>query len=130
MYTLEQLPGEPIIIMTYKEPFDWQTEIPEASVEFVRMLEEQPGPVYFIHDFGFVGATVADAIFTTNYVTRISKVLHHPKMKEFLATRASGLVALAAKGMDSDIFGNVPVKAFDTVEEALEYARMNIQANL
>ena len=49
MYTLEQLPGEPIIIMTYKEPFDWQTEIPEASVTFIEMLEDQPEPVYSVY---------------------------------------------------------------------------------
>jgi hypothetical protein len=57
-------------------------------------------------------------------------LLTHPLMKEFLVVTNVKLVELAAKGLSSDIFGNVAVQVFETLEDALAYAREQIAAEV
>lgn len=50
-------------------------------------------------------------------------LFHHPKVKQVLLVVGDIMQELSAKGMQSDTFGNVNIRTFKSVEEALAYAR-------
>ena len=75
--------------------------------------------------------TIADTVKAANFgagTTSIKGVFHHPKLIEFVVITEIGLVELAAKGMGSPMFGNLPVSVFKTKEEALSYVREKLAA--
>jgi hypothetical protein len=50
----------------------------------------------------------------------------HPNVKETLLLIDSEMMRLAAQGFGSDAFGNVPMKVFTSMDEALDYAGANL----
>ncbi len=50
-------------------------------------------------------------------------IFHHPNVRSVIYVTKSNLTALAAKGMDSDVFGNLNISVFGTLEEALTHVR-------
>ena len=53
-------------------------------------------------------------------------MLHHPHVKELIIVTQAKMEELAAKGLNSDIFGNVPISVFETMEDAVAYARSRL----
>lgn len=50
-------------------------------------------------------------------------IFHHPNTCSISYVTQSGVVALAAKGMDSKVFGHLKINVFGTLEEALAHVR-------
>lgn len=123
-YTTERLPGEPIVIS--HNTADWKigTHLPEASEAAIAMLEAANEPCYYISDMSLVSMSLDDVIKAANHAARGgSDILHHPLMKQFLLVTNSRLVELAGKGLEHDVFGNVNIRVFTSLEDALTYAR-------
>lgn len=123
----EKLPGEPIIVNTTYETWEVHKHHAEGSEEVIALMEEAGKPIYYICDMRRMSLTLQDIIKSANMGTRDSgALLTHPLMKEFLVVTNVKLIELAAKGLSSDIFGNVAVKVFETPEDALAYAREQV----
>jgi hypothetical protein len=87
-------------------------------------LDSLDEPVYFINDTSAVDFDLATVIEGSNLVARgENPIFHHPNIRSVIYVTQSDLGALAAKGMDSNAFGNVDVKIFRTLDEALAYVR-------
>jgi hypothetical protein len=128
MYTLRKLPGEPIILVTFIEPFIWHSEIPEVAKELIGMLESQTKPVYVICDFANAAASISDIAFTADFVLRMgNRILGHPNVIELLPVQASGLMEMAGTDMSLDMYDNVPPEVMETIEQALRFLRENIK---
>jgi hypothetical protein len=56
-------------------------------------------------------------------ITRQFALFKHPNIREALLVTQSPVASLAAKGLNSPIFGNARLTIFKTLKEALEYAR-------
>lgn len=125
----EKLPGEPIIMNTTYENWEVHKHQAEGTADVIALMEEAGEPIYYICDLRRLSFSMQDLIYSANMGTReTGALLTHPLMKEFLVVTNARLIELAAKGLSSDIFGNVAVKVFETPEDALAYAREQVAA--
>ncbi len=121
---VEKLPGEPILVSTVFEAWNSVDELGDGLNQAIEHLDAADEPLYLVADVSGLKLDLRDVILVANQTARGSKaILHHPNLREFLVVTDLKLFELAARGLDSEIFGNVPVSVFGTLEEALEHAR-------
>ena len=93
------------------------------------MLYSLEEPIYYIYDLSEAQLNLAEVVIGANRgAGSSSSTLRHPIVKEVLVITRSSLIKLAAKGLNTEVFGFVPVSVFETLDEALEYARSQIAA--
>ena len=117
------LPGEPILIQTLDKEFNFGTDGKPLLEKTMATLDAQSEPIFYIADMTEVDFSLDDVIGASNLVTRQVAMFRHPKMREGIIITESFLMNLAAKGLNSPIFGDIKVKVFKTVDEALAYVR-------
>ena len=123
-YHIEKLPGKPIIIAALQADFKIANDWEEFISKLMALLDDQPEPVFYISDLRQASFSFDDLLTGTNLATRgSSAVLKHPNVRENLVITTSSMLKLAAKGLNSVTFGNIDVKVFDSVEEALAYCQ-------
>jgi hypothetical protein len=123
-YTLEKLPGEPIVVFQATKSYDLEADTPVALDELTRIVDSSDIDLIYIADVRNITFDLADLAYSANLTTRgEGAIFHHPKLREIIAVTTSKLVELTFRGMDSDVYGGVKVAVFPTLEEALEYAR-------
>jgi hypothetical protein len=125
-YTVKKLPGEPIIYCWMSET--WKaSELPAVFEQVAVILDVSSEPLILITSAQNIDLTLDDMIATASFAAGGSdSLLHHPKLQEFIFVTTVRKLQLAAKTLDSDAFGNVPVKIFDSEDEAFVYARARI----
>ena len=122
-YSIEKLPGEPVILTIMGEDFSME-EHEEFLGELIALFDSQPEPVYLIADVENYTFSLQDLLIAVNKAARGgAAILHHPNLAGTLTVSTSKLMRLSAKGVKSDTFGNVHAEIFNTVEEALTYVR-------
>ncbi len=123
-YEIEKLPGEPILVCTLSETWSVSNDLSATIDQITEHLDAADEPLYYINDVsGGLKVDLKDVILAANQAARgSSAIFHHPNFKKFLMVTDLKLFELAVRGLDSEIFGNVPVAVFQTLEEALEYA--------
>jgi hypothetical protein len=125
-FTVVKYPNEPIIIQTFNEDYDMQAEIALSNRTTSEALDNSPEDgVYLIDVFNFQ-ITFEEIVKGANIVARGERPLwHHPKLKQVVLVTADGLLRMAAEGMAASVFGGLKIPVFETLEEALAYARAN-----
>lgn len=123
VYTIEKLPDEPIIIQTIRSDSS-VAEVPDSMGSMRQLLEAGETPLFVIYDVSQASFGLQDILSGSNEASRSERpLLKHPNIRETLVVSTSDLVKMAARGMNSPIFGNIALKVFDTLEEALAYCR-------
>jgi hypothetical protein len=122
-YSVEKLQDEPIVIVKLLEIDQLQTSMPTSGTEVIAILDAVSEPVFLILDFGDIKISLDTIISSTNRTVRVDKFLTHPNVHEILDVTTNAMLRLAAKGLASKAFGNVKTRIFDTVADALAYAR-------
>ena len=123
-YTLDKLPGEPIVLSVVLE--GWQlSDLPAVIDGYLKLLEATDVPLFFVSDMTNLRIGFEDVIQAVSLATRGSTpVLHHPMSKALLVVTQSKLFELSALGIRSKVFGGgVKTYVFKTQEEALAFAR-------
>lgn len=122
-FSLEKLPDEPIIIGTIAG-VGALDETSSFVNQLTSLLDNEPGPLYFIIDMSQYSLSLEEMLTGTNQTTRGSMAFHnHPNLAGTIIISSSRMVKLAAKGMNTELFGNVHVKVFETMDDALAFAR-------
>ncbi len=131
-YTIRILPDEPIVIETLHSDFNLATEGGAAEAEMTALLESLQAPVYVIFDLHETSFGLDDLIAGANMLTRGvndtaprrgKPFFSHPNVRQLVMVSASPVIQLAAKGMNSPIFGHRDIKVVSTQEQALDYCR-------
>jgi hypothetical protein len=123
-YTIEKLPGDPIIVATTGEDFSISTEIDPLNVDLLKLLDAATEPIYYIVDVRTISISVSDAIYAATAVARTENApFRHPNMKHVIIVTESNLAKLSAKGLDSDVFGHLKVTVVESPDEAFAYVR-------
>ncbi len=123
-YIYEKLPSEAILVLTYNADYQVKSEGLPSIEEGVRLLNAEEKPVFLIIDLLKIPSLrMYDIVEGASMATRQTQLLTHPKNRENLLITQSKLYSMVAKGLDSFAFGNAKLKTFDTVDEALAYAR-------
>jgi hypothetical protein len=123
--TIEMLPDEPILLATYNNTFSFKEEGQIVQERVIAAFESASEPVFYIVDMREEPAfDFQEFLALTSQITRgQNALLHHPKMKENLIITQNNFFKVAARGLSADVFGGVKARIFDTLEEALAYAR-------
>ncbi len=126
-YTLEKLPGEPIVVFQAAKTYDLETDTPVALDELNAIADSSDVDLIYITDIRNIHFELSDMAYLSNLAARgQGAVFHHPRLKEIVAVTTSKLVELTFRGMGSEVYGRVRVAVFPTLEEALEYARSRL----
>ena len=123
-FTNEKLPDEPIIISVLSSSFSIGEDMAPIMAEVTALLEEANTPCYYVSDVRKIQIGLDDLLQGTSMASRGSQaLLHHPLVKEFLLVTDSKVLEMAGKGLRHDVFGNVNIRVFQSMEAALAYAR-------
>lgn len=128
-YTIEQLSQEPIYITVMTPEYSVSQDQAHSTAEGRAILDAVDEPVYWIVDIRQLSISLDDIISGSNQGARGEEPLwHHPMIKEFVFVSGSTLVKLAAKGLNTEVFGNLNLTVCDSVEQAIEMCRAKIQS--
>lgn len=125
---IEKLPNEPIIVEHVDTEFSFKTEANESIQIALSALDQQSEPVFYIIDATDAKMSLDDIIASASLVTKQFALFKHKNIRETLLVTQSHFTALAAKGLNSPIFGHVNLRVFKTLEEALSHAREAVKA--
>jgi hypothetical protein len=127
-FTLEKLPDEPIIVVTYLDTWDTARDIDLATKQVLDLMEPLDQPVFYVIDVTIEPKfALQDLMVYTQQLTQGGNpILKHRNMREHLVVTRSLTVKVATKGLNSPAFGKIPSQAFETLEEALTYARSSV----
>lgn len=126
-YKIEKLSGEPIVLI-HVDPYDFSMEGAQAfEKELTGLLDTQPQPVFVINvmppDYHISVNELLDA---TKLIQAQSHLYHHTNVKGLAAVSTDETLKLAYEGLGDTAFGSIRVVAFNTLEEALDFARSQV----
>ena len=123
-YTTEKLPNEPIVFAKLHTDFNIVEEGEPLNSDALALIEAQAEPVYYIADISDYPPSLDDVVSAVNWGGKgKAPTLNHPNVCEAIIVSRSAMVKLAVKGLRSASWGNMKVQCFETLEEALAYAR-------
>ena len=127
-YTLQQLPGEPIIIDAHMEPLD-----PNAYAVFakdlVALATSIEGTIWRIIDLSGVSLsfTLLVHVMAEEAKSGLPGTSGDPRVRPLLVGSGEA-IDLMVKGAQNQHYGSIEMQAFATQEEAIAYARAQIAA--
>lgn len=111
----------PVLTITVDSPMI-PDEIPVMIKEVGSWVERLDHPVYYVTDVTDVRLSLGDIMQAVQLATRgIKPLLHNPKIIEALVVTTDALTLMAARSINSYVFGNVKFKTFTTLDSALNY---------
>ncbi len=123
-YKVEALPGEPIIVTTLSAQSRIMEDMASSGAEVRALLDQAREPSFFIMDMSEMSVNLDDVILGANRGARGEYPLsQHPNLREMLFVSRSSMIKLAIQGLNTVTFGNLNVRVFDSLDDALAYAR-------
>jgi hypothetical protein len=127
-FELKKLEGEPIVIATYKEPYDPKEDVVGTNRMVAEVLEEFEGDIYFINDIRQVKLTFPRVVQTMAAAFRDSTTLA-PDRVHGIAVGAGNMLKLFVDSAKQIQYGKIDIELFDTTEEAIAFIRSKIAAD-
>ena len=136
-YSVEKLDGVPIVHYKLGEDYNIVRDSAPAQAAVLEAVESQTEPVFVIFDFTDVNLGLEDVIQGANMlvsgVDRVQPdapksvpIFEQPNTIQVIMVTSSKLIRLAARGMNSPVFGNQDVHLAHTLEEAMDYVRSSL----
>ncbi len=122
-YTVELLPDDAIILEVWGKDFEVSLHGAQFLADLIALLDTASVPMANIVDMRQAPLGVDDVILGANLGTRLTGFSKHPRLRKSIFVTNSKMVALAARGLNSPVFGNAKVFVAATVEEAMAMAR-------
>ncbi len=115
------LDTHPVLMNTLEANYDFTRDFPEGVAEMRLIMDTHPRPLFIIDDIRAIALNVNDLINAANQGSRGQNPLwRHPNALGIYFISTDTKIRMAAKGMNSPAFGNLTVKVFPTLEEALK----------
>jgi hypothetical protein len=128
-YSFELLPDEPILIATMYDSFSIKHDAEAHLSELASILDGLDQRVCYISDIRALKINVFQ-----DFLAAVSKafrgneaVIKHPNITTTIIVSTAELIKLSAKGLNTEVFGHLSLPVFDTLDEALAYARSLIK---
>jgi hypothetical protein len=127
-FEVQQLPGERIIISTLYQPFEVEPDLRAIGEIIKDILNETPGVFYFITDMTRIdqvtfGTVVSGLVAVTK--GEFSFLLKHERLIPIFVV-TSGLVKFAVESLSQRQYGSLHIRRFETLDEAIEYSRQEL----
>lgn len=127
-FTLQQLPGEPIIIDTHSEPLE-----PSGYAEFARDLVALAttieGPIWRVIDLSGVNVSfeVLVHVMAEEAKSGLPGTSGDPRVQPMIVGSGE-TIELMVKSAKTELYGGIEMQIFATQDEAIAYARAQIAA--
>jgi hypothetical protein len=119
--TITILDTHPVVLTTIQEGYNIAIDWPEGQPEVRKILDTHPSPLFIINDIRALKLSVDQLIMAANHGGRGEDPLwRHPNALGVYFITTSKAIEIAAAGMHSAAFGNIDVRVFHTVEDALQ----------
>ena len=123
-YTAEKLPGEPIVFAKLNADFSVAKEGEPLNSDALMLIEAEAEPVFYVADISDYPPSIDDIVAAVNWGGKgKAPTLNHPNVCEAIIVSRSSVVKLAVQGLRSASWGNMKVQCFETLDEAMAYAR-------
>jgi len=123
-HTVAKLSHEPIVLATLNSDFNTAEEGEAVNAAALVAIEAESEPVYYIADIAEFSPSLDDVVAAVNWGGKgKTPTLNHPNVREAIIVSHSPMVKLAAKGLKSATWGNMTLRVFETLDEALAYTR-------
>jgi hypothetical protein len=123
-HTTEALPGEPIIVTTYFEPYDPVSDVVEANHEAAELLGDHPF-VYYINDISQVEFSFSKVIHTMASAFRDRSKLEASRIRG-IAVGTGKMLKIFIDGAKQFQYGEINIELCESVEEAVDFARSQL----
>jgi hypothetical protein len=123
-YTVEKLPGEPILISVMGEAYDIGRDVSASAQQLLDLLETMDVPVFLVADMREIRANFGDVVAGLGAATRgEAAVFRHPNIREVVVVTTSDLLGMGAKALGQLQYGGLRASVFESLDEALAYVR-------
>jgi hypothetical protein len=125
-FTVQMLADAPALLLTLSAEYDLFTDFPKSYQAVSEMLDKASEPVYYIMDVSAAKFDMNVIIQAASSTSQTSQgTFHHPNVKSVLLVSPEEVIHAAAEGLRTDVYGNVRVRTFHKLDDALAYARSN-----
>lgn len=123
-YTIEQLSGEPIVIVTYDSSLDFSKAPHEIVRQIAAIADNTPERLTVIHDVRMVELNFGDLVVGMAAAFKPKKGSPVEKLKtDIFVVGGPEIIQLAVKGARQVQYGGQEVMHFETLEDAVQRAR-------
>lgn len=117
----------PVLVFEAGKDYSAAADLEKANVEILDLLDNSTKPVYHLVDMRNSDISFEDVQLGANAAGRgPNPIFRHSKVKQVMFVTQNPMLKLAVEGMQSDIYGNVTVLQFDTMDEALAHIRADM----
>jgi hypothetical protein len=130
-FSISSQEGGHILIVTIDEHYEMVNEVIELSKETVAHLDRGPDGVIVIIDARAVQIKDLNSLMLSAQNMKRPEVKasqNHPRALKSFSVINNKIVTLAMKGMNSATFGFIQTTMFETVEEAVAQAHIELAA--
>ena len=128
LFDVKKHPDLPVIIGTWYEGFKFVRNGADFGEAANALLDEQTEPVFYIIDLSQLKTISIEGVTeTANSGAKNQRSSYrHPMRKEMLIISDQRVVKMAVTGAKTATFGNLKVKHYETLDEALDYVKENV----
>ena len=123
LFDVKKHPDLPAVIGQWYEGFKFVKDGADYAVAANALLDEQTEPVFYIIDMSDLQTITIDGVteVANSGANNLKSSYRHPMNREMILISQANIVKLAVKGASTATFGNLKVKLFETLDEALAY---------
>lgn len=125
-FSVEKLPGERIVVSKAHEGFEFKRDLSAMNAEITVLLDAFDRPGFYIADTRGALMDFDDIMAASASVVGGTSMFSHPNVEETLLLIDDEVMRLSAEGFSSGAFGDISLKVFTSMDEALDYARANL----
>ncbi|HEC22198.1 MAG TPA: hypothetical protein ENI95_04705 [Chloroflexi bacterium] len=125
-FTMQRLPDEPILIVTRFDAVP--SDLPDIFRLSLELKKEIEGTVYRIHDLSRIDldfSTMVEGM--ANASAKCEGSMRDSRFRDILVG-SHELIQLASAAFQQKQYGGLTIPLFESLEEAVEYARLQIGA--
>jgi hypothetical protein len=122
-YEVQKHPDLPVVIGRWHEGFKFDSDGASYEKMANAVLDKEMEPVFYILDMSELRTISMDGLVqASNSVKRTQNSSYgHPMNREMIFVSEAKIIKLAVKGVTAASFGNLKIRPFDTLDEALAY---------
>ena len=126
-YTMEMLPGEPILLVTFTDSFSVKEHYDSFLEKLRGTFDEASEPIWMIDHFLDMRLSFSEMVSALGKTTKGSlNVFRHPNFRKLAVISKNDLLVLSSKAMKQVQYGGIEVDLYPTLEEALAGIREDI----
>jgi len=125
-YSVDTLDDSQIIVTTYAEDFDFESDLSGLIEQTIALFDAGPDRVVYISDSRNIQMSSLDDIIKAANSVRSpdsKQLTGHPKLLKTVTIINNRMAHLAIKGLNSMAFGYLDIPVFESLDDALVYAR-------